>query len=598
MSVWCRWSGYGGVQPSDRTKIFLRNYALEEAYASDPESVLAELQQSTDDHPDLERLQVLSELAYIEGHQHRLAGRELEAGQFLSTAAMASYQYLFDPRLDVQRNAYDPRFRQVCDTYNASLEGMLRIMREQGALRPGGFFTATAIDGQPLTVGVSMSGRWSEHNFERFEFVTDFDTTGLKNVYHTYGLGVPLIGIREGGVEQVSYVEQYYPDNLSVPMTAFAQASMTAENSAAGQPRKLLIQLVDPMEQADVDIGNRAAPLESDLTTPIAYYLNDPLLGTSVLATASLLDAEFAGQYRGMYMLEPFDPDKIPVVMVHGLWSSPITWTEMFNDLRADPKIRDNYQFWFYSYPSGQPFWFSARQMREDLRQLAADLNPEHAAPALEQMVLVGHSMGGLVSRLQTLDSDDRFWHLISDQPFEKLEADDEARALIGDTLFFDHNPDIARVITIGTPHRGSNFANSVTRWFSHQFFRMPAALVNEFSTVISENREILREECLLKIPTSIDSLAPDSPFFDAMQGATRSPVVTYHNIIGVTEPSSWRIGPPPEPSDGVVTVASAKAPDATTQIEVPAEHSTIHRHPLAIREVHRILLEHLAEQE
>ena len=109
-------------------------------------------------------------------------------------------------------------------------------------------------------------------------------------------------------------------------------------------------------------------------------------------------------------MLEPYEPGKIPVLMVHGLWSSPMTWMEMFNDLRSVPEIRKHYQFWFYEYPTGQPFWVSAAQMRHDLAKLRDVLDPRHLEPALDQMVLVGHSMGGLVSRLQTVDSGDGYW--------------------------------------------------------------------------------------------------------------------------------------------------------------------------------------------
>lgn len=595
MSTWSTWTGYGGLQPTDRTRIFLRRFALEDDYTRHTAEFLGELRRSCELQPDFQRLQVLAELAYIEGHRERLAGNEKPAGEFLATAVMASYQYLFDPRLDDQRNAYDPLFRQVCDTYNASLEGMLRIMKSQDTLRAGGIFSATALDGQVLQIAISVKGRWRDHNFERFEFVSDFDTTGLQNVYHTYGLGVPLIGVRESKVQPVSYEERYYPKGLSVPLTAFIQTSIQSGIQSGPQTQKCLIQLVDPLEQTDIQIGDRFAPLESDISTPVAYYLNDPLLGTSAFATVALLDSELAGKFRGMYLLEPFDPNKIPVVLVHGLWSSPTTWTEMYNDLRADKSIRDNYQFWFYMYPSGQPFWFSARQMREDLRELRDHLDAKGEFPMGNQMVLVGHSMGGLVSRLQTLDSEDRFWQLLSDKPVEELKCDVESRHCLKDTLYFNANPSIARVITIGTPHHGSDVANSVTRWVSHRLFRMPASLTNEYAEIVKQNKDYFKESNLLEISTSVDSLSPESHFFEAMQSARSSPRVTYHNIIGVKEPSSLDFGKKNPPSDGVVLVDSARTPDASSEIEVSSEHSVIHQNAVTILEVRRILTEHLA---
>ena len=118
-------------------------------------------------------------------------------------------------------------------------------------------------------------------------------------------------------------------------------------------------------------------------------------------------------------MLEPYQPGKIPVLMIHGLWSSPITWMEMFNDLRGDPDLRSQYQFWFYLYPTGQPFWRSATQLREDLADVRKTVDPTRHEAALDQMVLVGHSMGGLVANMQIVNSRDDFWHIVSDKPIQ-----------------------------------------------------------------------------------------------------------------------------------------------------------------------------------
>ena len=116
-------------------------------------------------------------------------------------------------------------------------------------------------------------------------------------------------------------------------------------------------------------------PLEADLSTPLAHTLSQPSLDDTQVLDLGLLKPEKVESLQGLYMLEPFQEDKIPVVMVHGLWSSPVTWMEMFNDLRSDPSAR-HYQFWFYLYPSGQPFWFSAAQMREDLAHMRRVARP------------------------------------------------------------------------------------------------------------------------------------------------------------------------------------------------------------------------------
>ena len=126
---------------------------------------------------------------------------------------------------------------------------------------------------------------------------------------------------------------------------------------------------------------NSTVPLESNITTPLAYGLKDPLVNKGLLATASLLDAEFAPEAYGMFMVEPYDPKKIPVVLVHGLWDGPATWAHMINDLAATREIHANYQFWFYSYPTAQPFWVSANQFRKDLHAIRAEVDPQLSQP-------------------------------------------------------------------------------------------------------------------------------------------------------------------------------------------------------------------------
>ncbi len=592
---WGSATGRGGIQPDDRTQLFLRTFALEQDFREDPESLLSEMRQSLNLQPDLERLHVLGNLAYVEGHRSFLNGNQQRAGQLLATAVSASYQYLFDPRLEPNRNAYDPVFRAACDTYNRALEGLLRIMNEQDSLRPGGSFRATTLDGKPLEVTLQVSGRWQNEEFEKFEFVADFSTQGVRNVHHTYGLGVPLIAIRKRDSSIQRAEEQYYPNDLSMPLTAFARTSFGINPMA--QQELFDVRLIDPLEQTQVKVADQYAPLQSDITTPLAYFLADPLLDRNWFATTALLNGDFARQHGGLYMLEPFDKTKIPVVMVHGFWSSPMTWTEMFNDLRADKTLRDNYQFWFYLYPSGQPFWLSARQMREDLTEVRGMLDPDGTSASLNEMVLVGHSMGGLVSKLQTLDSKDDFWKLVSDRSINELKGSQEMVQSIRDTLFFNANPAISRVVTIATPHRGSQVANSLTRWVSQQLIGLPANLRSEYIEVFEDNPDFFRSD-ILGITTATDALSPDSAFFEAMLMAESDPDVIFHNIYGVHEssgPVGYLLGKQ-EQSDGVVAVSSAKSDNAQTSLQVNAEHSSVHQHPEAILEVRRILHRHLKD--
>ena len=199
-----------------------------------------------------------------------------------------------------------------------------------------------------------------------------------------------------------------------------------------------------------------------------------------------------------------------------------------------------------------QPFWVSAAQLRRDLAEMRQVLDPQHREPALDQMVLVGHSMGGLVAKLQTLNSGYDFWNLASHMPLEQLRAEPETRERLRETFFFQPNPSIRRVITIATPHHGSTFSNQTTQYLLDKVIH-PDFLVNAQEKLFRDNKDLLFSGSLLKINTSIDSLAPNTPIFPLMLMPRSLPWVKYHNIIGVV-PGKWWLSRFIGESDGVVS--------------------------------------------
>jgi hypothetical protein len=293
-------------------------------------------------------------------------------------------------------------------------------------------------------------------------------------------------------------------------------------------------------------------------------------------------------------MVQPYEPGKIPVLMVHGLWSSPMTWMAMFNDLRSIPEIRDRYQFWFYLYPTAQPFWISAAMLRRDLADLRQMLDPERREPALDQMVLIGHSMGGLLSRLQTVPSENSYWSTVSDKPFEAVKAEPDVLDRLQSCFFFQPNPSVRRVVTIGTPHRGSSFSTQTTQWLAAKLIRLPTMLIQSQEALFRENKDIFGENSLLRVTTSVDALSPKTPIFPVLVSSPRPPWMTYHNIVGMM-PRQGLLGKLTS-GDGLVTYESAHMDDVASELIVPADHSSVLTHPLAVLEVRRILLQHLAD--
>jgi len=578
----------GGPKPTERTRQLLRRYALQDKLGDDRQQLLAELGEVVRREPSAETAYAMAELAYLGGKQKEMID-EAAALDLYTEAVLHASTYLFDPQYRPTRNPYDPQYRGAAQLYNAALEGALRIVRKRGELQPGGVYRIQTAQCE-YDVSVEWQGAvWRERDFDQLEFVSDYAMVGLTNHHQRHGLGVPLIAICENRHDDPA--ASFYPPKLAFPVTAYLRLHPQSADST--KPARAVLEFYDPLRWQDIQVAGRRVPLEADLSTPLAFLLNQSALDDSMLSTLGLLKVDAAQQWAGFYMIEPYQPGKIPVVMVHGLWSSPITWMEMFNDLRADPLLRQHFQFWFYMYPTGQPFWNSAAQMRQDIAQMRRQLDPQRREAALDQMVLIGHSMGGLVSKLQTIDSGDSFWRVVSDRPFEKVKASDPVRQRLEEIFFFEPNPAVRRVVTLGTPHRGSDFANDLTRWLGRKLIRLPTSLVLGKQQLLRDNPDFFRASDVLQIDTSIDSLAPESPFLMAMLSAPKRPSVVYHNVIGQEpEQSLFQSGP----SDGVVLVESAKLENAASQIIVPANHSGVHRHPRSILEVRRILYEHLDE--
>lgn len=583
-------NSYKGPQISGRTHSVLRRFALADVYEQDPRACLEQMHGllQTENEPEL--VYSISEISYILGKKAEQDEDLATALDMYSVSVSNAYMYLFANEFDTTRNPYDPVFRAACDLYNGALESSLRIVNANGQLRPGESYELSTGE-QKYQIHTIVRGKWDVEDFERFEFVSDFEVEGLPSSGLTYGLGVPLIAVRRRG-DPSDAREKYYPDGLSFPVTALARVVETEECCAENR-HQCILELHDPLAARDLRLADRLVPLQTDLSTSLAYFLDSPQFRETSQATLGLLNPQETQKHRGIYMLEPFDPTRIPVIMVHGLWSSPITWMPMFNDLRSFEELQKNYQFWFYQYPTGQPFWLSATQMRADLSELRQTLDPNRIYEALDYSVFVGHSMGGLVSRMQTIESSDHFWKILSDKPFKEVQGDPEVIGKLREAAFFTPNRDIRRVVTIGTPHRGSEYANDTTKWLGRKLIKLPAMMVATGQQLISQNPGVFRNQELLTTNTSIDSLSPDSPVFPAMLRARPGPWTQYHNIVGKV-PTRGFFGIKEATGDGVVEVESARMTDVVSEIDVPSEHQNIHRHPKAIFEVRRILLSHL----
>ena len=269
----------------------------------------------------------------------------------------------------------------------------------------------------------------------------------------------------------------------------------------------------------------------------------------------------------------------------------------MFNDLQADPALRERFQFWVYFYPTGDPYLATAADLRQRLDLLRADLDPQRRDPALDQMVLVGHSMGGLVSQLHDGDGGDDFWKLVERRAVPAGEGRGTgAREQLEDTFYFHRRPDVRRVIFLGTPHRGSRLSPSLPGRLAQPVHRARRLLMAEATDLTTENPTLKYRQ----LPTSVDLLAPNAPALEVLADRPRPPEVHYHSVIGVA-PKGSRGGRAlvgrrsSEAGRRRGPVTSATWTMSIRNWSCRPITTTVHQHPLAVREVRRILLEHAA---
>lgn len=571
-------SSYGDAGPTERTQHFLvtSGYPGGDDYLH----MLRHCHTQTTGRFPREALHATAELSYLAAENTRRHDPGL-AQDLYADAAQAAWTYLVNP--DSAGRTPDPNaapHRETADIYNVSVEQLLRLLKDQqnGRLTR---CTKLPVSARTVHLEIPFPSEWlGPEQLGEFEFVSDYQVQNLRNHHTTAGLGVPIM-IRRRPPPEPNELEKYYDAGICIPATLVARF-----DSSSAEDTDIHLQLLDPRETDGIVVDHTLLPLESDLSTPLAWFLTDPQ--KSLLDTFGFLRPDKARELEGLYMVAPYDPDRIPVLMVHGLWSSPMTWMEMFNDLQSDPRLRERYQFWFYMYPTGEPLTFAAANLRDRLKEVRERCDPHGRNPKLDQMVMVGHSMGGLMSYLMTVDSEDRLWNALSKMPVDQLQADPAVKQQIRRVFFFESDRSIDRIVTIASPFNGSGYANRFTQWLSGSIVSLPNT-TSRLSRLIYDLNQHSFLDRIFAPRTSLDSLNKHSAVVKLVNHSSTPEDVAHHNVVGVRTGKSMR-----DWTDGVVAARSATRPDADTELRVAAGHSEIHRHPETIAEVRRILLEHL----
>jgi hypothetical protein len=497
-------------------------------------------------------------LAFQRYHQaaKKALTTEQRAALYLDTIKVAS-RLLDDPSSS----------RKAKELYNQATADLVLLLR---SAEDGAFWNQThtlAHEGLRYRLRFSnqkLDGLWNPDFFTSLIPADQIKLQSIEKRHRIDGVGAAMVGIRK--------VNPREPFSSTVGVTA----RVTVWIDMRGQ--EAVVSLVDPSKQSAAFIAGKKRTLAADFTAPLAYY---PQRNAMVEGMLGALRVQKRMGATGLYMIQPYDPERIPVVFVHGLISIPQMWRNVINEIESDPLIRSRYQCFVFAYPTGNPPLYSALRLREEIDQLY-----QHH-PQAKKMILIGHSMGGILSRTQVAHVEREDWNVIGEQKAHVLFRNVKPGCLVDRAMTFSANPHVDRAIFICSPHRGSEMAVGSLGELAIRLIQLPSEIVYHVSDSIGQSIAIVTGNPN-RIPNSIDGLSPKNPTLQVLD--RQNIEVPHHSIIGDRGKADT-----PLSSDGVVKYWSSHLPSAASEKIVPGSHSACEL-PETIEELKRILALHLNE--
>ena len=561
---------------SPQARNVLRRWVLLERYDDDPAGAIAALHTiAAGGRGDEDEVITLAEMAYQYGEKtHRRS--------YFLAAAIYSFAFLFPDTGLKPPSPYDPRLRLAADLYGLGIvPGFASADDATVEFKSGSY--DLPFGRVQVTVGPSAV-EWRGRRIVALTPVQEVAIRGVVNRYRRAGVGAPVAAtaqpiVAERGIQMAARVK--------LPMTAVLRLDMP-RRQLAQRVLHATLDLYDTFDDAKTVIAGNTVPLEADETAVLAY----------VLAQPEIWEREFKAFFSGVFSeslptqlasIDTYRPGRIPVVFVHGTASSAGRWGDMVNDLLDDQQIRERYQFWFFTCDTGNPALYSAVLLREALRDAVRKLDPAGNDPALSQMVVIGHSQGGLLAKALVVDTGDRVWDAIAYKPIDQVDLSPEARDLLRRAVFIKPLPNVRRVVFIATPHRGSFLTEYSVAGLLGRFLTLPLRIVRT-------GVELARHAGDFKFnprdlgSNSLAGMTPTNPVVETMAEIPIAPGVHAHSIIAVAGN-----GPVEGSDDGVVEYSSSHLDGVDSEYIVRSTHST-QSNLYTIEEVRRILLLHAAE--
>ena len=564
-------------RPSEWTRNTVNSWGLLRRFDDDPEGALGALREIvTSGRGASTELFALGELSFLHAED---TGKK----PYYFAATVYMYAFLFPGERQDRPDELDPRTRLAVDFYNHAIARAFESRDGRTVdLAPGTY---------PLPFGeleVWMNPGclyWADRRLVDFVPMAELAVRGMRNRYRSPGVGAPLAA-RTVPREDVDVEHSLVGRRVRVPATALLRLYDVHDGIVSGRLRSTL-EVYTASDAETVAVEGRTVPLEFEETATIASQLAESPIWKREL-WGFLGRAETGDRLPVLASLTPYQRGRIPVVFVHGTASSPGRWADMVNDLLADPWIRHRCHFWFFMYDTGNPVAYSAMLLRDKLTDTVSRLDPDNLDPCLRQMVVVGHSQGGLLTKLTVVDTGPRLWNSVSRVPLAGVPASDEFRTLLSRALFVQPLPFVRRVVFVATPHRGSFRTGAWVNGILRRLVRLPGNLVLMSRDTLTQGKGLFyAARTTARLPTAAENMTPGNPFLEGLAAIPVADGVAYHSIIAVKGDGRAEDG-----NDGVVAYRSAHLEGAASELVVRSSHST-QSEPATIQEMRRILHVH-----
>ncbi len=557
---------------------------------------------------DAQRQSALAELwlaaALAICRPERICAREKEAFADWMEVIRHSYSYLFFTGRSMSTRAFEDRQTQVRDYYNLAVQETSRLLFHgthdgrdipaEGIVQFAGWNVRVDISKLRLP-GNAVSPR-------ELVPVSSLSFSGLRSIYRRDGFGAELVAVTddtpvmgaavlpapgaEGRLRRSRWSTGLWSEVPSMVINVLAHFD-GGDPALAAARREVNFSVHDAYGATSVQLEGQQIPLAANFTAGYGLWLARS--GFNRESVESLLGRGKGIERPHLYLMQPYDPDRRIIVMIHGLASSPEAWANVANELMGDEDIRRNFQIWQVYYPTNVPIPFNHYAIRNTLQSVMDHFDPTGNAVASRNTVLIGHSMGGVISRLLVSSSGDRFLRLAHDGGDADASALSHFQANLQPVYSFEPMPNVERAVFLAAPHRGTEVAGGwMARMFS-RWIRLPKDLLSS----LAQEQDASGDGRGVKKPlfTSVSNLDSDDPFIRIAADVPISPGIRYHSIIARSKPAETI----EQSSDGLVPYWSAHLPAATSEKLIRSGHSVQETAP-AIIELRRILHEDITQ--